>query len=154
VRDTATTGYLVRKDLVEASGAAMSRTQPDVLFTINDSGNDAILYATDIEGRDRGAWVVDGATDGDWESIAVGPCGSAAGSTAWCVYIGDTGDNSARYDARAIFRVHEPDVEERRERGTIPSDKLVYATRTGRATWKRCMSPPMARPTSSASARA
>src|SRR5436190_13386827 len=35
------------RDLVENSAAAMSVRQPGVLFTINDSGNDALLFAID-----------------------------------------------------------------------------------------------------------
>src|ERR1700712_1820680 len=36
-----------RKELVENSAAAMSRRQRGVFFTINDSGNDPVLFAMD-----------------------------------------------------------------------------------------------------------
>lgn len=112
--DTATTGHLARDDLRESSGVAASDTQPGLLFTINDSGHDPILYAADSTGADRGAWRVTGATNDDWEAIAVGPCTGSDQPTAAratiqrCVYIGDTGDNAARKSTRTIYRVPEP----------------------------------------------
>ena len=106
-------GRLDRRDLTEASGAAASTRQPGVLFTINDAGNKAILYATDRTGADRGAWAVTGTNNIDWESISVGACdpaGAAGGRAARCVYIGDTGDNDSRIPSRAIYRIPEPDA--------------------------------------------
>src|SRR5687767_13266067 len=43
----ATRGNLARGDLRESSGAAASTIQPGVVFTINDSGHEPLLYATD-----------------------------------------------------------------------------------------------------------
>ena len=63
-----------RPQLVESSAAAQSFTQPGVLFTINDSGNDPLLFALDTSGADRGVWRVHGATNVDWEAASVGPC--------------------------------------------------------------------------------
>src|SRR5262245_37205871 len=54
----AMTGHFVRSDLLESSGVVASSTQPGVLFTINDSGNEALLFATDSTGADRGVWRV------------------------------------------------------------------------------------------------
>ena len=112
--DAAVTGHLARDELRESSGVASSTAQPGLLFTINDSGHDPILYATDSTGADRGAWRVTGATNDDWEAIAVGPCAGRDGPSAarsvveQCVYIGDTGDNAARKPTRTIYRVPEP----------------------------------------------
>lgn len=100
VRTTAPT------DLVENSAATMSMTQPGIFFSINDSGNDALLFALDTTGRGRGVWRVTNANDSDWEAASVGPC--AAGVASWCVYIGDVGDNEARRRSRRIYRVPEP----------------------------------------------
>src|SRR5262245_26085772 len=52
------TGHFARNDLLESSGVAVSATQPGVLFTINDSGNEPLLFATDSTGADRGVWRV------------------------------------------------------------------------------------------------
>jgi hypothetical protein len=83
----------------------MSRRQPGVFFSINDSGNDALIFGLDTTGADRGNWRVVGARNVDWEAAAIGPC--AAGS---CLYVGDTGDNDAVYKSRTIYRVAEPDA--------------------------------------------
>lgn len=92
--------------LPENSAAAMSRTQRGVLFTINDSGNEPVLYAIDTTGAPRGAWRVHGASNIDWEAVSIGPC--AAGGPPTCVYIGDTGDNDGTLAERTIYRVAEP----------------------------------------------
>jgi hypothetical protein len=113
LRNVSTVGVDRPRKLTENSAAAMSRRQPGVLFTINDSGNEAVLFAIDTTGADRGVWRVLGATNVDWEAAAIGPCGGAdaahAGQAASdCVYIGDTGDNLGSHPSRAIYRVAEP----------------------------------------------
>lgn len=131
--DTATTGYLARNELRESSGAGSSASQTGIVFTINDSGHEPVLYATDSTGADRGAWRITGATNDDWESIAVGPCGSLdrpradRRGGASCVYIGDTGDNAGRKATRAIYRVPEPLAKTTGFLGAISrAEKLVY----------------------------
>jgi hypothetical protein len=96
------------RSLTENSSASMSARQPGVFFSINDSGNDALLFALDTTGADRGVWRVAGATNVDWEATAMGPC--AAGGAASCIYIGDVGDNDAVHQSRTIYRVAEPDA--------------------------------------------
>jgi hypothetical protein len=110
------------RELVENSAAAMSSTQPGVLFTINDSGNDPLLFAIDTLGANRGVWRVLGATNVDWESAAVAPC--AVGSRDSCVYIGDTGDNKASHPHRVIYRVREPRATGSRD--TVRAERLRY----------------------------
>jgi hypothetical protein len=114
--------------LVENSAAAMSATQPGVLFTINDSGNDPLLYAIDTTGADRGLWRVIGATNVDWESAAVAPCDAKVPSST-CVYIGDTGDNHDRHSFRVIYRVREPRASG--ARGSVSADRLRYTYEDG-----------------------
>ena len=109
--------------LVENSAAAMSETQPGVLFSINDSGNDALLFAVDTLGADRGVWRVTNAKNVDWESAALGPCGDS-GARARCVYIGDTGDNTSRHPTRTIYRVAEPTASGKRSR--VRAEALIY----------------------------
>ena len=114
-----------RPDLVENSGAAMSRTQPGVLFTINDSGNDPMLFALDTTGADRGAWRVQRATNVDWESIAVGPCDSREAGVE-CIYIGDTGDNVELLREHTIYRVSEPVAGRPGSEGRVRAEALRY----------------------------
>lgn len=90
--------------LRETSGVAASRRYPGILWSHNDSGHPAEIVATDTSGKILGAWTVPGATNVDWEDLALGPCPAGA-----CLYIGDTGDNSERRSSITIYRVPEPD---------------------------------------------
>lgn len=112
------------RNLVENSAAAMSAFQPGVLFTINDSGNAAILYAIDTTGADRGVWAVKGSSDVDWEATSIGPC--AGDARPRCVYIGDTGDNDAVLRTRTIYRVVEPEVKDSSFTGAVDAERLTY----------------------------
>lgn len=111
------------RELVENSAAAMSGTQPGVLFSINDSGNDALLFAVDTLGADRGVWRVTNAKNVDWESASLGPCGESE-AQARCVYIGDAGDNTSRHPTRTIYRLAEPTASGKRSR--VRAEALVY----------------------------
>jgi hypothetical protein len=110
----------------------MSFAQPGVFFTINDSGNDPLLFALDTTGADRGVWRVQGATNVDWEAASVGPCGAnraivpAVAMPDECVYIGDTGDNGEKRATRVIYRVPEPRAERAGFNGELSADALRY----------------------------
>ena len=105
----------------------MSSTQPGVLFTINDSGNEPLLFAVDTTGSVRGIWRVQNAQNVDWEAVSIGPCGSQpkppAGS---CVYVGDVGDNLETIPVRAIYRMPEPAAGDRLLEGAIAAERLVF----------------------------
>lgn len=89
----------------ESSGVVVSRRQPGILWTFNDSGNPAEIFATDTAGTALGRWRVIGARNRDWEAMTLGP-GPCPGGT--CLYIGDIGDNSAAYPTVRIYRLAEP----------------------------------------------
>jgi hypothetical protein len=89
--------------LLESSGVVRSRVMEAVLFTINDSGNDPIVFAFDSTGLPLGRWPIPGTRDRDWEALAIGPC--PVGS---CIYIGDIGDNREQQRSVTIYRVREP----------------------------------------------
>lgn len=97
-------------DLTEGSAAVASTAQPGVIFTINDSGHPAELFALDTTGRDRGTWRVLDATNRDWEALAPVPCASADSAAAppRCLIIADTGDNDEWRDHVTLYRVPEP----------------------------------------------
>jgi hypothetical protein len=84
-----------RPGLLENSVAVMSRSQPGVFYSMNDSDNEPLVFALDTTGHDRGLWRVTNATNIDWESASLGPCGDERATT--CLYIGDTGDNESVY---------------------------------------------------------
>ena len=124
-------GVQARDDLVENSAAAMSARQPGVFFSINDSGNEPLLFALDTTGADRGAWRIAQATNVDWEGVALGPCARAdsatvrSGSRA-CVYIADVGDNEERRPTRVIYRTPEPNAEQAGYLGVLPAERLAF----------------------------
>lgn len=132
-----TLAVTTRDSLVENSGAAMSADQPGVFFTINDSGHDALLFALDTTGADRGAWRVANARNVDWEAISLGPCtadvprADSIGYTSRCLYIGDVGDNDARYDSVTIYQVAEPRARSKDFLGTIEAVSRSFTYEDG-----------------------
>ena len=115
-----------RPELLENSVAVMSRSQPGVFYSMNDSDNEPLVFALDTSGNDRGVWRVTNASNVDWESASLGPCG-AQQRTAACLYIGDTGDNDAVYPTRVIYRSAEPTAATSPEfNGAFAAEKLTY----------------------------
>ena len=98
-------GKLESPDLKEASGIAASKCQPDVFWTHNDSGDDALFYAIDSKGKHLGVWKVGNAANRDWEDIEAIKSGDKC-----YVLIGETGDNDRKHERIAIYRVEEPAV--------------------------------------------
>lgn len=98
--------------VVESSGAALSRYYPGILWTHNDGGHPAALFAVDRGGTLLGPLAVAGARNVDWEDMETAAC-----DTGNCLYLADTGDNSARRDHVVIYRIPEP----------APSDTLTQA---------------------------
>ncbi len=122
--DVIVTPIRTARNLRESSALAMSHDQSGVMFTINDSGNDPILFAIDTAGADRGAWAVQKAKNVDWEALAIGPCG--ASSVAHCVYIGDLGDNDAHHATRSIYRVAEPAARDASFSGAVIAEHVTF----------------------------
>ena len=87
----------------ESSGVIASRKHPGLLWTMNDSGGDPMLFLTDTAGASLGAFTVSAATNVDWETLGRGRCGEAE-----CLFIGDTGDNSERRRSVTLYRIPEP----------------------------------------------
>jgi hypothetical protein len=93
-------------EVPEASGLAVSRRHGGILWTHNDSGNAAILFAIDAAtGAVRGRVRVPIQT-GDWEDISAARC--PAGD---CLYIADIGDNRRGRGRIRIYRVPEPSLD-------------------------------------------
>jgi hypothetical protein len=124
-----------RKELRESSGAVMSTVQPGVLFTINDSGNEPLLFALDTTGADRGTWRLAGARNDDWEGAAMGPCARRDTpldpTTADCIYVGDVGDNAAARRTRTLYRVPEPRATSAGSLDTLRPERLEFRYEDG-----------------------
>ena len=97
-------GTIKSPDITESSGIVASRCQKDVLWTHNDSGDDAFIFALDMTGNSLGAWRVQNAQNIDWEDIA-----AYKDKSGKCfLYIGEIGDNKTKRPEHAVYRFPEP----------------------------------------------
>lgn len=89
--------------LPEASSLAISGRDPNVLWSLNDSGA-ANVVALNRSGELLSRVRVVGAAVNDWEDVTVAPCGNQS-----CLYIADTGNGGGtqRNDV-VVYRVREP----------------------------------------------
>jgi hypothetical protein len=101
-------GDIESKGLDEASGLAASRLNPGVLWSHNDSGGSARLWAMTFDGDDLGTYSLEGVSATDWEDVALGP---GANPGQWYLYVGDIGANGRRRMSVVVHRVVEPKVE-------------------------------------------
>ncbi|MFN2500599.1 MAG: hypothetical protein ABR530_01150 [Pyrinomonadaceae bacterium] len=99
-------GTITSPEITESSGVAASKCQNGVLWTHNDSGDGAFIYALNTSGESLGTWRVEGAENVDWEDISL----SRDGSGKCFIYIGEIGDNKSRRQNHAIYRVAEPHI--------------------------------------------
>ena len=134
--------------LNEVSGVAASRLHPPLLWVHNDSGGEPAVYAIRPDGTLVSTVTIEGATNTDWEDIAVGP-GPARGVSY--LFLGDIGDNLSGRDHITVYRIPEP----RTTIAAIPSPAprpSRCGTPTTPSTRSRCSSTPGAA-TSSSSTR-
>jgi hypothetical protein len=106
--DGQTRGALENAELTEASDLVPSTKNPGVLWSHNDSGAKARLFALTIDGRDLGSYHLERAALEDWEDMAIGP-GPVAGKSY--LYVGDIGANNRARKQISVYRVEEPVVE-------------------------------------------
>lgn len=98
-------GQLADRAINEASGLAASTVNRGMLWTHNDSGDKARIFLIDSLGRTLMRVSLAGIKNRDWEDMAVGP---GPDSTKTYIYIGEIGDNDARYEFKYIYRIEEP----------------------------------------------
>lgn len=91
-------GLITSGELDEVSGMAASRAHDDVLWAIEDSGNQARLHALSRRGRIIARYRVEGASNIDWEDLA-----SFDLDGRHYLLVADTGDNGGR---RRDFVLH------------------------------------------------
>ncbi len=109
-------GVVQSESIREASGLVASRQNPGVLWVHNDSGGGAEVFAIDAKGNLLGVCTIRGAMTRDWEDIAVGP---GPDPNRQYLYIGDIGDNQAKYPEIRVYRVAEPKVDAAAAFGTM-----------------------------------
>src|SRR5215211_1223917 len=124
-----TVGRIESSEVTESSGLAVSLCQPDVLWTHNDSGDYAFIFAINIKGKHLGTWLLAGAKNDDWEDIASykDPAGTCY------LYIGDIGNNKLDRSELKIYRIKEPVVaasggtsSKKSPLRTDPADSLLF----------------------------
>ena len=121
---------VVPDELRESSGVVVSRTQPGVLWSHNDSGDGPNLYAIDMSGRLLAKIKVLNAMARDWEDIASGPCPAAVapderGPSA-CLYVADTGDNDQVRREVTIYVFVEPKIGGPASASTVTARSFSY----------------------------
>ncbi|MEP2776463.1 MAG: hypothetical protein ABJQ29_05590 [Luteolibacter sp.] len=97
----------------EASGLAVSPTDPSFLWIINDSGSSNEIHLSNTDGTSRGSLSITGAKNKDWEDLA-----SFRVDGKTYLLIADTGDNGARRGIYTFYIVQEP---------TLPAEGLSIA---------------------------
>lgn len=99
-------GHSNDERLQEASGLAISFANPGHLWTHNDSGGKPAMYLINEKGDLVMTAHLNGATNRDWEDIAISRDGSGY------LYIGDIGDNRAVRTSLTIYRIVEPKMDD------------------------------------------
>ena len=100
--------------IAESSGLVVS-SSGELVYTHNDSGDEARVFAVGLDGRTRTTWTLPGVQTRDWEDVARGP--DEQGRS--CLWLGDIGDNSASRDrGLLVHRVLEPEPTDREQADT------------------------------------
>lgn len=98
-------GKIASDEINESSGLVNSPCQPQILWTHNDSGDNAHLFALDKTGKKIATFKVAGAKNYDWEDLAIRK-NPASGECH--LYVGDIGNNSRGRGELVIYKVKEP----------------------------------------------
>ena len=94
-------GRLNDADIAESSGIAASLRFKDVLWTHNDGNNAPRLFAVDLQGKLIRNYIVPGATNHDWEDIAIDQDGN--------LYLLDNTSRTDPQQRSFVYIVREPD---------------------------------------------
>ena len=103
--DSETVAEITDPRLKEISGIVESRRFPGHYYVHNDSGDSARVFVIDRTGKVCTEIKLAGATNRDWEDIAIAP---GARPNEWDVCVGEIGDNQSRHPSIRIYRFPEP----------------------------------------------
>jgi hypothetical protein len=109
VAEPTQTGALQDPALIEVSGVVASQRHPGVFWVHNDSGDQARIFAIDLEGKRLGEFRLDGITAVDWEDIALIPKPESTDGADEIV-IADIGDNAGQRETVSLIYLDEPDL--------------------------------------------
>lgn len=102
--------FILQTKLIdEASGLAHGISNPALLWTHNDSGGKAQLYALDHQANLCAILNLEGIKNRDWEDIASWK--DPKNGKAY-LFVGEIGDNNAKYGSVFVYKVEEPRVNE------------------------------------------
>jgi hypothetical protein len=96
---------LTDKKMEEASGLAASINNSGLLWTHNDSFNGAQIFLVNRDLDIKLTCDLAGVENRDWEDITVGP---GPDPNKNYVYVGEIGDNLAKYSYKVVYRFEEP----------------------------------------------
>lgn len=124
-------GTVVRPELIaamprevrESSGVVISDRDP-VLWTHNDSGDGAFLYAVDTTGSVVGRARLRGVRARDFEDLGKGPCPTRWSDEPYCLYVADTGNNDRGRNTLSVYVLPEPELSE--EPVSVESARLRF----------------------------
>lgn len=106
--------------LSEASGLSCSTRRHNLLWAVNDSGNEPRLFAMSLDGSARGSWAVDLPALGDWEDLA-----SFRQDGVSYLLIADIGDNLRWRPTLYLHVVVEPDIERLRAGDVLEAARTI-----------------------------
>ena len=95
---------ITSKQISEASGIAVSKTNLDTIWINNDSGNSASVFAVDEQGKQKTQLDIIGVNNIDWEDLAIFEIEGRS-----YILIADVGDNQAKRKSYQLDFVREPD---------------------------------------------
>jgi hypothetical protein len=102
-----TNGFIDTFAISESSGLVVSRQNPGVIWTHNDSTYDGYIFAISTNGMLLAQHYVPGVFGVDMEDIAIGP---GPLPQFQYIYLGDIGDNALSRSSIRVFRFPEPSV--------------------------------------------
>jgi len=97
--------WSIPPELKESSGLAYLRKEVKKLVQVNDSGNDAELFLSDLRGKDLQVVRLDGVENIDFEDLSYAPCPKAL--KGMCLYVADSGDNLRSRDQIFLHIIRE-----------------------------------------------
>ena len=99
-------GVIESGRLNESSGLAASQRYSDVLWSMNDSGGNAELFALSASGKHLGSWMLDMPKPLDWEAMTSFTWGQKP-----YLLVADIGDNFATREHVSYTIIAEPDIQ-------------------------------------------